>query len=44
MEFEEYLKNIFERLDYSVERIKTTGNQGVDLIIIKGNLKKYDTS
>lgn len=39
IEFEEYLKHIFERMGYKVELTKTTGDQGADLIITKGNLK-----
>lgn len=38
-EFEYYLKNIFERLDYSVEVTKSSGDQGADLVIMKNGLK-----
>ena len=39
IEFEEYLKYIFEKKGYSVELTKATGDQGADLIITKNDIK-----
>lgn len=39
IEFEDYLKNIFEKLGYKVEGTKTTGDQGADLILMKEGIK-----
>lgn len=36
IEFENYLKSLFENMKYNVELTKTTGDYGVDLIITKG--------
>ena len=39
IQFEQYLKNIFEKLGYLVEVTKNTGDQGADLILTKNNEK-----
>ena len=35
IEFENYLKSLFENMGYSVEKTKSTGDYGVDLIVSK---------
>ena len=37
IEFENYLKSLFENMGYTVEMTKTTGDYGADLIITKKN-------
>ena len=39
IQFEQYLKNLFEKLGYLVEVTKSTGDQGADLILTKNNEK-----
>ena len=39
IQFENYLKELFSRLDYQVWRTKSSGDQGADLIIKKNNEK-----
>lgn len=39
IQFEQYLKYLFEKLGYVVETTKTTGDQGADLILNKNNIK-----
>lgn len=39
IEFEQYLKYIFEKLGYYVEMTKGSGDQGADLILISNNIK-----
>lgn len=39
IEFEEYLKHVFEQIGYIVQLTKITGDQGADLIITKNNVK-----
>ena len=39
VEFENYLKYIFEELGYEVETTKASGDQGADLIITKGEVR-----
>ena len=47
-EFESFMKEVFEILGYTVEKTKTSGDQGIDLIIKKHfkkigvQLKRYD--
>ncbi len=47
-EFENFMKEVFEILGYTVEKTKTSGDQGIDLIIKKHfkkigvQLKRYD--
>ncbi|MCK4905748.1 restriction endonuclease [bacterium] len=38
-EFEHFLKNVFEKMDYTVANTKLSGDQGADLIISKAGEK-----
>lgn len=39
VELEQYLEEVFTLLGYAVEATRTTGDQGIDLIVVRGNLR-----